>query len=275
MTKDELEKLETGKKTLDEFLERNGELQIHIPKLQEIRDFISWTIDAEAHKPDEADEIESPILRDAIAAQAQFLEDNVPTLPKFDAHIYQGGTAANTTISSTMYAYVTRVGDIPTDDARNYATEYSAKYHQLLGSYGRVDEIRSLLSRIPHSLALKRLDPAIEGFSAWKSNARQRTSAANAIRNLLHGLKGDMKNLAFGETKRKEGWQNISAKLARGGVESTEYSELLRQEKVYNELIKRLSPVVKDMEGGSVTDLSVIWTQTLDLIHVILNYILV
>jgi len=273
MFNNEIEKLKTLKEHLDQWLKQNSETQRIVPKVQEIRDNIAWTIDAATDQPDEAREIPFPNLQDAIDAQSQFIQDSLPDMPRFDTSLFYSGSAVNTTISAAMYGYVSRVGDIPTDDAREYSLFHSAKYQQLQQTYGRVDDIRSLLSTVTDSMTLKRLDSALNTFSAWKSGAASRTSAANEIRNLLHGIKGDLENIAFGKTHANKTWSGMCAKVAKGGLNSREYIELLKQERVHSDLISRLSKVSKDMEGGSLTNLEVIWTETLDHIYVILNFI--
>ncbi len=270
--KDVIDKLKSRETYLDEWLKRNCDAQNLVPHVQQALDFTRWEIDALSSRPEEADEIAAPTLSN-VDRENQFMTLAFPMLPKFDISMAGSASGMNVAANTTVYSFVVRVGDIPTEIAQNYSRSYAQQYQELQDKYTRVEKIRTLLVRIPDSLALKRLDPAFKSFSKSKSGVVSRTATATEIRNLLDGFKGDLFALAYGKGKGNKTWRGMSEKVAKGGTSSLEYAQLLDQEKVRDSLIDRLSGILKDREGGSITNLDAIWTQTLDHIYVALNLI--
>ena len=104
----------------------------------------------------------------------------------------------------------------------------------------------------------------------FKAGTTPKTSTAVEIRTLIDGVKGDLFNLARKWQKENMSWEEMVERLARGEIEK---QELLDQKKVHSSLISRLSDVLKDREGGSITNIENIWIQVLDHLYVLLNLI--
>ena len=66
-------------------------------------------------------------------------------------------------------------------------------------------------------------------------------------------------------------WSNMSARLAINGGNGHEHMLLFNQERVHSSLLSRLAEVLKDREGGSVTNLDSIWTEILDHLYTVLG----
>ncbi len=68
-------------------------------------------------------------------------------------------------------------------------------------------------------------------------------------------------------------WNTMSARLAINGGNGTEHVTLSAEASKHSSLLSRLADVLKDWEGGSVTNLDSIWTEILDHLYAVLGLI--
>ena len=135
----------------------------------------------------------------------------------------------------------------------------------------RPQQVRSLLSKINTPNIFKRFDSAYELYQGFRGGAVNRTAAANEMRNLLWGLKGDLWTKAKKWHNENMSWNTMSARLAINGGQGREHMILDAQERKHTSLLARLADVLKDRESGSITDLNSIWTEVLDHLYTVLG----
>jgi hypothetical protein len=172
-----------------------------------------------------------------------------------------------------VFEYVSRVRDLGTPNAIVYGNTYIDEYDQIQEAQGREKEVRSLLKRFGSSNLLERYDRAFNAYMAYKGNTGEKTATGNEMRNLLLGLGGELYERARKWPKEDMTWKKMSPRLAIGGGSSHQHITLENQGKTRSALLERLAEVLKDREGGSVTDLNAIWTEILDHIYTVIRLV--
>src|SRR5205809_1279928 len=98
----------------------------------------------------------------------------------------------------------------------------------------------------------------------------ENSATASEIRNLLYGLNGYLFDRARNKSEQKLTWEEYAARLSFYGRIGHEYEQIVKQGKVYTELINALSSGAKDRRS---LDLDDIWTRVIDHIYVVLRSI--
>jgi hypothetical protein len=266
-----IKKLKERKGHLEEVKESYLNVQRALPYVQQNLDLTDWQLNVYENLPPEASEIPIFNRSDSLDAENQYLKGlyHVAHVPPLG--LLNSTASVTTSGTSTDYSYVNRVRDLATPAALEYGNAFILQYQNIQETQDRPKQVRDLLGKINTTNIYKRFDSAFEAFQGYKSGSVKRTAAANEIRNLLSGLKGDLLNKARKWPKENMNWNNMSARLAINGGRGQEYVILGAEESKHASLLVRLADVLKDREGGSVTDLESIWTEVLDHLYTVLG----
>jgi hypothetical protein len=256
-----------------------------LPHLQQQLELTEWQLRALKNRPPESIEIPYKNRSDEIESENQFLIEKFPILniPPFRI---QGGpvwiqspsmysASDSITVSGTppTLDFVSRVRDLGTPDAIDFGNTYILEYNQLQESQERPMRVRELLDKLNSPSTLERFDDAFAAYKIYKSDPKEKISAANMMRNLIDGVKGDLFDRARHWPKENMTWTTMSSRIAINGDRGQEHVTLDNQKRVKASLYARLSDVVHDQERGSITDLNNIWIEILDYIFSVLGLI--
>jgi hypothetical protein len=271
---EDIKKLEERKADLEKAKESYLRAQAAIPYVQQDIELTDWQIRLHKNRPPEAAEIPKPSRKDQLELENQYLRALYPVAMVPPGLSLYSGTAVTTSSSSADYSYANRVRDLGTPAAVKFGNTYITEYHQLQFVQERPKQVRDLLGKKMKSANLfERFDRAHEGYLSFRSNTGKRTAAANEMRNLLWGFKGELWNLARRFPEENMTWEAMSARVAINGGSGTEHVFLSAQKRVHSSLLGRLADVLKDREGGSITNLESIWTEILDHLYTVLGLI--
>jgi hypothetical protein len=261
-----LEQLKSKAEHLREWLNRHKQAEEIAPEVKKNLDFTEWQIRTFENRPDESIEIGFPDLQQTLDSDVAYMDFALPMMPSYDKDDVQGTTAFTSSGTADISVWSGRVGDLGTDDAITFSTIVSNELEDLQTQYDKPNEARSLIIRLGNPQTLERFDEAKSAFSLVDRGTDMRPAAANSMRNLLYGLKGDLWQLARKHEKENMNWEGMAERLALGERGGPQFQELLKQEARFSSLISRLTDVVKDREGGSATDLRRIWMELQDYI---------
>lgn len=196
-----------------------------------------------------------------------------PLPPRYDPILTASGTVVNTSGTLLVLSYVAEVGKYGTPDAEEYSRKYTSQYQEIQEKQHHAHEVRSLIQKLNNANVLERLDKAATAYSRLKAGTAERSEAGNEIRNLLHGLRALLWDMARKNPRENMTWIIMAERLAIGGPLSVECSTLKAEETKYISLQGRLSDVSKDREGSSLVDLDLIWTELIGHIYVVLGLV--
>ena len=235
--------------------------QSAIPFVQQNIELTDWQIRVYKNRPPDAIVIPNASRKDELESENQYLKYVLPVLNIPSDQYLISTTAVTNSSGSADYGYVHRVRDIGTPSAIDYGDKYIREYNQLQDVQQRPQQVRVLLEKLNNTNLIDRFDLAYKTYLSFRSGASDRVTIANKVRNLLHGLNGELLERARHFPKENMTWETMSSRLAIHSIGETERSTLYSQEKTYNSLKSRLSEVLKDREGGSITDLDSIWIE--------------
>lgn len=266
-----LETLKSKAEYLREWLQRHREAEEIAPDIKKNLDFTEWQIKAIESRPDESVEIIFPDLQETLDSDTAYLNLALPMMPKYDKEDVLGTTAFTSSGTATVSVWSGRVGDLGTPEAIDFSNRVSGELEDLQKRYDKPKEIRDLIKRLNNPQTIDRFDAAVSSFAAVDRGADRRASAANDMRNLLNGIKGDLWELARNKSSENMSWEKMSRRLARGETDGPQYQELLKHELRHSSLISRLSDVSKDREGGSATNMRLLWMEIQDFLIALLG----
>jgi len=268
-----LEKLYIRRDYLSEWLRNFKSLHDAVPFVQTQLDYTNWMIGALSERPEDATKIQAPKICDQIEIRNQYIQSAFPMIPKIDISLVGSSSGFTASESAAIYYFVEEIGSIDTPTAKKYSKEQIEKYQDLENLYNRQNDVFGLIQKLLGRNSIKRFNHAVKAFNAYKTNLTNRSSTANEIRNLIYGIRGDLYNKARKLEKENMTWEIMAERLAKGGINSVEYKEIINQNEELSKLINILSEILKDREGTMFYNLNIIWIQTLDHIYVILNLI--
>jgi hypothetical protein len=269
-----IKKMEERRSHLLEALESRKKAKEQIPYIQQDIDQIEWQLRALKARPPESDEIPFTITNDQLEEENKFIRISYPVLDvPFGLSVNSASSALTTSGSMGVYDYVNRVKDLGTPDAVNYGNTFISEYGKIQEAQQRPREVRELLEKLNSPNTLDRFDKALNAYQAYRSKSAEKTATANEMRNLLLGVRGDLFALARRWSKENMTWPTMSARLAINGGGGIEHVFLGNQQKVYASLNQDLTDILKDREGGSITDLDSIWTKLLDFLFAVMGLI--
>ena len=270
---EDIKKLEERSEHLENWLESLRKNQEVVPFVQEIKEQTEWQIRVLQNRPSEASEIPYKGRHDELERENNFFYEVFPVLKTSEYISASSATAITSSGTIDVYDYANRIRDLGTQDAIDYGDTIIGEYHKIQESQGRLIEVRSLLDKFGSPNLLERYDRAYNAYMAYESNTGEKTAAANDMRNLLYGLRGELMERARNKPRENMTWEIMSQRLAIGGDGSQQCINLINQKETISSLNQRLSDVLKDRERGSITDLNTIWTELLDHIYTVLRLI--
>jgi len=270
---EDMKNLEKSRDYLREWIERHKKNQDIMGPVQNWLEVIEWKIQAVADMPDEAQQIPLDDLEAQSEQEYDYLSRVIPMIPEHDPSVISGLPFVTASGSAGFYGFVHGVGELFTQAAQDYSEEYTVAYRDLQATQSRPEEIRVLLERLDKPQPLERFDVACRAYDAARSDTGERSAAALAMRNLIHGVQGHLIDIARKTPKEHVNWETIAERLSSGPTEGTEHQEILKQGGVFGSLNSQLSAALKDREGPSPTDLEHLWTQVLDHIYVVLGHV--
>ncbi len=251
-----------------------------LPHLQQQLEITEWQLRALKNRPPESIEIPYKSRDNELDAENQYLVEKFPILNiphgpvrQIYAVPYSDSDAIAISGTPTTLDFIGRVRDIGTPDAIDFGNTYISEYNRLQESQGRPIRVRELLEKLNSQSTLKRFDEAFAAYKTYKSDPRENISAANAMRNLIYGVKGDLFDRARKWPNENMTWSTMSSRIAINGDRGQEHITLDNQKRAKASLIARLSDVIHDQKGGSITDLNNIWVELLDFIFSVLGLI--
>ncbi len=252
---------------------KKGYLQAQdaIPYLQDEIDRTNLRLRIYQNMPPEGDGISLIFTPQKAEDENQYLKNTyVPvSIPSFS--VLTTTASFTTSGSSDAYADLVNLGNIGTPQAIQFRETYKTEYRKMQAAQERPKQVRDLLSKVISQDIIQRFDEANKAFQGYKARSVKRTAAGNEMRNLLHGLKGDLWNMARHHPKENMNWSTMAARLAVNGGTGSEHIKLAQQEQKHSELLSNLASILKDYEGKTPFDLEDIWTQVIDLLFVILG----
>jgi hypothetical protein len=264
MEQDSLEKLKAKKRHLEEWLRNHKSADDVAAEVQKNLDFTNWQIDALEGSPDEADEIPRPDLTQTLDSDSAYLGEVLPPMPLYDMKRVIAASAFTSSGTVPVYQYVSRVGDLGTEDSLKYSSRVTVAFQSLQQAYDRPGEIRELVAGLGNPGTLDRFDAALRSLYAYKRGTANRASPAIDMRTLIDGVKGDLCERARSHAKEDMSWETMSARLALGGEASEQHTQLRALEKTHSSLVSRLSDIAKDREAGSLTSVDNVWAEIQD-----------
>lgn len=268
---DQLKNREIKREYLENWLNRLGQAEEIVPKVQRELEKTTWEIEALSNRPEEASEIpigEIPVLFDN---DLKFLGQVLPMLPAIDASLFSSSDAISTSGTASVYEYISRIGDVGTSKAFEFSNFYTTEYQRIQIAHDLPHEIRKLLEKLPTEGTLERFNRAEKFYMQFKAGVGEKTSASMEMRTFADGLPGDLFQIARKWKKENMTWEKMAERISKGGKMGYEYQEMIRQKNVHSSLISRLSEIGKDREGGSLTNLDHVWTELLDHVFTLLN----
>ncbi len=258
-------------KYLKEWLEDAKNINKAIPTVENILAITEWQLQAIDSQPNIAKEKVSMEIPD-VENKYAYLKNQFPSMHDYSSIDYGKLSAVTISGSSSLYGQVVKTGHLNDPEAIKYSEKQTASYLKLQKSQERPLKDRELLVKLNNPQTLGRFDDAFEAYNRTKSQISKRTEAANAMRNLLYGLNGDLFEKARKPKEQKLRFVEAVKRLFQGDTASSEYQELINQAEKYSELTRELSKISKD-RGCSQLDLDNIWISIIDLIYIVLGLI--
>lgn len=259
-----MQKLKEKREYLAKWLERLSQAKDAAEEAKKHLDYTDWQISVVESRPESADEIPFPDLGPTLDSDIAHLPDAYPMIPGLNKGQMLSASAFTSSGTQDISAYVGRVGDLGADDAHQYVNLHLDRLDELRKIYDRPEEVRSLVAKLANEATLDRVENALSSYLAYQTSTGTRSAAAADIRTLLDGIKGDLFELARQHEGENMTWERMARRLVRGAIPGPEYDEMVRLKQKRSSLISRLSDVIKNREGGSLTNLDQLWMQTQD-----------
>jgi len=271
MEPEELKNLHQKEQHYREWLRRFSKAKDIVPYVQKDLEITCWEIEALENRPTVAGEIPSGATNLPYYTEQDYkvTQSALPLMPEYNPTVI-AGTASSANVSGAMFIYnhIAQYADFKDVEAIRFSNEQTKRYRDIQTQQERPKQVQSLMQVYCGAQTLQRFDTATQTYLSSKSGAVTRMDAANAIRNVLDGLKGDLFEKARTTPNENMTWITMSNRLARGSQES----ELLaRNDAIRTSLYSGLSEILKNRDPGSTNNLDNLWTQVLDFIYSVLN----
>ena len=169
-----MESLEAKKAHLREWLERCKKAQEAVPSVQMILEMTEWEMQAFADRPEEAEEIPLGDLETRFDQEYNHLIHVLPMMPEYEPGSIPILTAVTTSGSASTYNYVSRVGDLGTQEAQDYSRKHTVAYRKLQAAQDKPKEVRDLVEKLGNPQTLRRFDRAFDVYFATRSGTGER-----------------------------------------------------------------------------------------------------
>jgi len=268
-----LAKLKQKRDYLSQWLARFRAASRVASEVQKNLDFTDFQIRVIEARPYESAEIPLPDLDQTADSDLSYLPRAYPWLPDFDDSHLPSASAFTSTATLTVSVFLGRVGDIQSPEAKRYAARHLDELRDLQERHDRPRELRVLIERLGNRNTLERLDRALLSYQSFHNGTATRSAAANDMRTLLDGVKGDLFDAARHHQNENMTWAAMAARLAHGGSAGPQCSELIRLEATRSSLVSRLSDVMKDRDAGSLTNIDQLWLELQDHLVAVLGLV--
>ena len=179
------------KNYLEEVKESYLQAQAALPFVQQNLEQTEWQLAVFRDLPEEALDIPLPIGEDEVKIDNQYLRAVFAVLDVPDTQLLNSTASITTSGTTDAYSFVSRVRDLAIPSVMAYSDIYVTQYQEMQVAQDRPRQVRAQLGKLNTVDMYDRFDRAYEAFRGYKSGAVARTAAANELRNLLSGLKGD------------------------------------------------------------------------------------
>jgi hypothetical protein len=268
MSSDKLDQLKERYRYLTEWLERNKEAQRVLPYVHEQLELTEWEINALSNLPNEADEVPQFDFQSIFRKENDHLKAALPMMPKYDLSAVSSSSAYTLSGTTTVTAFITRIGEINTRGSQDFANKYMSDYREIQESQSRPTKVRKLIELLGDEKILNRYEVACEAYVGVKSDTVNRAGAASEMRNLLHGVKMGLFDHARKWPKENMNWSRMAHRLSKSDYEKDLLSE---KEKIHFLLIDDLSHILKEQDKKLPINLDHKWSQVLDHIYSIIS----
>jgi hypothetical protein len=268
-----LAKLKWKAQYLSEWLDNFKQAQDVAPEVQRNLDFTKWQIEAIEETPEAGRDVPLPDIGPTVDSDTQHLEEALPKPPRYNRAYLIGASAFTSSGTAPVFGYIGRVGDIETPVTKAFSAKMTQAYQGLQTKYDLPEKARALIQDTCGPNTLRRLDVARSTYQSFLVGGATRSAVANDLRNLIEGIKGDLWERARSAPKENMNWKLMAARLAKGGPGGVQEREIINQEQVHSSLLDRLADVIKDREGGSITNIHFLWSETQDYIIALLGLV--
>lgn len=269
MEPEETENLRKKEQYLTKWLHRIGTAKDIVPDVQKNLEVTRWEIEALENRPTVAGEAPSSSELCYYTAQDyKYTVSGLPMIPDYKPLVMDTTASATASGTAIFIGYIAKYADIKDTKAVDFSHEQIRRYREIQERQERPLQVRSLMQVFCGTNTIKRFEIAIQVYQSSKSGVSDKSDAANAIRNIIYGLKGDLFKKAMAIPKENMTWEIMSQRLAKGLEES---ALLVKYESLQNTLVDGLSAILKDRTPSAATNLDNLWAQTLDYIYAVLN----
>lgn len=255
---------------IDEFTAAYKAAEEILPHLKQIREVAQWEADMLADLPPEASAVSQAGLSRALEADLDFVSRAVPPPLVYDFRVTASAAAVSASGVTEAFEFVSNVQRLGTPTAAHFGETHSERYRQLQASQQREQQVADLVRERCSSGTLSRFERAVSAAASAANGIANPTIAAIEIRTFMDGVKGDLVEAAREPGEQKVTIHSLSTRLAVGGPESPEASELEHQWAKRTVLYDRLSSIGKDRQVATSDELRDLWVEVLDHLYAVL-----
>ena len=139
--------------------------------------------------------------------------------------------------------------------------------------HGRLEKVRNLIQSLDNHNTLERFERAINAWTAVKSGTGERAAVATEMRTLLDGVKGVLVEKVRAHQGENMTWEEMAKRLSKQSETGIEEQALVDQNAKRSILLDKLSTVLKDREGETLTDIDDLCTMVMDHLYIVLQLI--
>lgn len=232
------------------------------PLVHEMLDYTEWLIGAVEQRPESAAGIPMPDLTRTTEYDISNLKHVLPLQPDYSPEALCGASAMTSSTLSALISYIGEVGSQGGPEGYTYWCTCQKTLEMLDSSYDREGELRDRLGRFLDDGLNSRLAAAKAAYDVYRIGTGDRPSTANAMRNLLCGVQGNLWEKARTYDKEPMTWVLMSQRLTMGIADGPEYQQLVDEERTFNGLVKdKLPKVLHLREGQNEIDISILWLE--------------
>ncbi len=270
------EKITKLKQTHDyllKWIDRNQKAQEVLPLVHDSLDLLGWTIEAVEKCPVQGKEQMLDDLGDQVDDSVNLWIQRLPMIPSYDKNAIVNATTLLSGTCNSAYVCVSGMADSDTPEIKEYSNYYSTAYRSLQEKHGRPEKVRNLIRSLDNQNTLERFERAINAWTAVKSGTGERAAVATEMRTLLDGVKGVLFEKARARQGENMTWEEMAKRLSKESETGAEEQALVDQNGKRSILLDKLSTVLKDREGETLTDIDDLCTMVLDHLYIVLQLI--
>jgi hypothetical protein len=179
MSKNEVNNRKAKRDYLSTWIENFGQAEELIPRIQKELEKTDWEIEALDNAPEESDEIPMGDMSKNFNVDYEHMTHVLPMLPRYNADQFMGATGISASGTASVYEFVSRVGDLGTEQAIEYSNQYTQKYQVIQSDHNRLNDVRMHLAKFHNQDTLDRFDRAAASYAKFKASVGERTASAD------------------------------------------------------------------------------------------------